>query len=742
VRVHELAQELGVSSKDIIARLNALGVEAKSQMSSVEDDAVALLIEEHKAGGLPPAPPPSAARPRAPVPAAKPPAPAAKPPVPAKPAAPVAAPAPLPAPAPAAAVPSAPVRPPAPASMPAPPAAPSPAAAPAAAPARPHAPEAEAGLSVEGRVVRARGPIVVKELADALKLKPAELIAELMGQNILASIHERIDIAAAKRVAQKHGFTLEHVKRGAEHRPPLPRRVEADVEEKEDRPEDLLPRPPVVTFLGHVDHGKTSLLDRIRNTRVVDSESGGITQHIGAYTVESGGRQICFLDTPGHAAFTAMRARGANLTDIAVIIIAADDGVMPQTEEAVSHAKAAGVSMLVAINKIDLPSAVVDRVKQQLQQLGMTPEDWGGDTICCPVSAQTGQGIDHLLEMILLQADVLELKANPARRASGFVIEAQLEPGMGPTVNLLVTRGTLKLGDAVCCGAQWGRVRALINDHGRKVKSATPSTPVKCLGLSGVPAAGEAFRVCASDRAARAAAEEVARRQKAAQVAPPRQQASLADLYERMSAGEQLQLNVVLKTDTQGSAEAILHALGEIQSAKIRLNVVLSGTGNITENDVLLASASQAVVLGFHVAKTPGVDGLAKREGVEIRLHSIIYELLDQVRDAMTGLLPPVIKERILGVAEIKQIFQLSRGGVVAGCLVASGTVTPRHRARVRRGVEVLYEGAVASLRHFHDEVSEVRQSQECGVRLDNFTAFAPGDKIEFYELEETRQTL
>jgi len=704
LRVHELAKELGLPSKEIVARLQALGVEAKSHMSSVEDAAIELLREDIRGAGTPAGP---------------------------EQAAPAPEPEAVPAPEPGAGSGSAPE------AAPAPP----PPAEPAAPAKQPQAAETESGLSVEGKVITTRGAVPVKDFADILGLHPAKLIAELMQLNVLASINQRIEIAIAQRIAQKHGFTLEQHKRGAEHKP-LPRKREQEVVEKEDSPEDLLPRPPVVTFLGHVDHGKTSLMDRIRNTAVVSTESGGITQHVGAYTVASGGRTITFLDTPGHAAFTAMRARGADLTDIAVIVIAADDGIMPQTEEAIMHAQAAGVAMVIAINKTDLPAADVDRVKQQLQQRDMTPEDWGGETICCAVSAETGAGLDHLLEMLLLQADMLELKSNPARRASGYVIEAQLEPGMGPTANLLVTRGTLKIGDPILCGPHWGRVRALINDHGAKVKSVKPSTPVKCLGLAGVPEAGAAFRVCSNDRAARAAAAEAEQKKKARQIAP-RRGVSLDDLYAQIEEGEKLQLNIVLKTDTQGSAEAILHALGEIKSDKVTLNTVLSGTGNITENDVLLASASDAVVLGFHVANSPGVGSLSKHEGVEIRLHSVIYELIDQVRDAMTGMLPPQIEERVTGVAEIKQLFPLSKGGgVVAGCLIASGTVGVKNRARVRRGDEVLYEGSIASLRHFQEEVTEIRQNQECGIRLDNFTAFAEGDTIEFYELEEVRQTL
>ena len=500
-------------------------------------------------------------------------------------------------------------------------------------------------------------------------------------------------------------------------------------------------RPPVVTFLGHVDHGKTSLLDKIRDASVAKGEHGGITQHIGAYTVETNGHKITFLDTPGHEAFTAMRARGANMTDIAVIIVAADDGIMPQTREAIQHAKAANVSIMVAINKIDLRTASVDKVKQQLQGVALAPEEWGGSTICCPVSAVTGEGIPHLLEMILLQAEVLELRANPKKRATGFVIEARLEPGMGPVINLLVADGTLNVGDAIVCGEHWGRVRALINDHGIKLKSATPATPIKCLGLSGVPEAGAEFKVCSNDKVARSLAAEAAAKAKVVKLVEPKR-VSLENLFSQLKENARLELNVILKADTQGSVEAILHSLQEIKSTKVSLNVILSGTGNISSNDVMLASASNAVVIGFHVAKEPGSDAQAKREGVEIRLHTIIYELIDEVRIAMAGLLAPQVKEKILGHAEIREVFNVGKHSLVAGCHVMDGAVTSRCRARVKRGKEVLYQGTLASLKHFHDDVSIVRENQECGIRLENFSGFNKGDILELYELEETKQSL
>ncbi|MBN1556977.1 MAG: translation initiation factor IF-2 [Lentisphaerae bacterium] len=693
MRVYELAKELGMSNKDLLARLHELGAAAKTHSSSVDEAAIELLREEHGAAAGSEAPAAAEAK----APAAGPESPAA-------------------------------AETEAPAGEPEAPAAPAAAA------------DAEAPGAEPEQVIRVRGAVIVKDLAGYLNMPPNRLIAELMGLNILASINQRVDIEVAQRLAEKHGYTLVQERRAAAHKPVI-RNKEEEEPERADRPEDLDPRAPVVTFLGHVDHGKTSLLDKIRNTAVVSGESGGITQHIGAYTVDVQGRRITFLDTPGHAAFTAMRARGATLTDIAVIIIAADDGMMPQTEEAISHARAAGVAVMVAINKMDLPAANADRVRQQLQAMDLTPEDWGGETICCEVSAQTGQGLDHLLEMILLQADLQELKANPRRSASGFVIEAFMEPGRGPVANLLVKHGTLKLGDMVVCGPHLGRVRALTNDHGAKLKAAGPSTPVRCLGLSGIPEAGAAFRVSRNERAARATVEAAREAQKREQLGTARK-ASLDSLFDQMKATEQLELRIVLKADTQGSVEAIAHALRDIRSEKVSLNIILSGTGNITENDVMLASASDAVVLGFHVGKEPGVDRLATHEGVEIRLHTVIYELTDEVRDAMLGLLAPRVTERVTGHAEIRQVFALGRRGKVAGCLVTDGTVQAAGKVRVKRGGEVLWEGGVLSLKHFQDDVRDVREGQECGIRLEGYADFEAGDVLEFYTLEEVEQTL
>ncbi len=663
MRVHELAKELDLASKDLLDKLHALGVEAKSHMSNLDEDTLALVKDELGQGGK--------------------------------------------------VAPEAPTEEPVAEGTPTPEESTEPAA---------DVPEEPPAEENRDNVITLKGAPIVKELAGLLGVKPNQLIAELMGMNVLASITQRVELKVAAQVAQKHGFRIEHEKKASEqHTEALKQRLAKTDEEAADRPEDLLPRPPVVVFLGHVDHGKTSLMDRIRDTSVVAGESGGITQHIGAYSVETAGRTITFLDTPGHAAFTAMRARGANLTDIAVIVIAADDGIMPQTREAISHAQAAGVSLIVAINKMDLPAANADRVKQQLQAEGMQPEDWGGETICVPVSAETGEGLDALLEMLLLQSEMLELKANPQRRAQGFVVEAQLEPGMGPTVNMLVTSGTLKVGDALTCGKHWGRVRALISDRGAKIKAAGPSTPIKCLGLSGVPEAGAEFRAHANDRAAKSAALKTENDLQAQQTSGKRK-ASLDALFAQLEENEKLELRLILKADTQGSVEAIIHALDEIKSDKISINFVLTGTGNITANDVMLASASDAVALGFHVGKEPGVDASARHEGVEVRLHQVIYEMIDEVREAMTGLLAPELREMTRGRAQIKQVFSVGKTGKVAGCIVLSGTVRPTFRLRVHRKDEVLFEGGMASLKHFQDSVGEVRESQECGVMIDGYT--------------------
>lgn len=710
MRVHELAKALGLSSKDILAKLHELGVDAKGHMSGLDETAVALIREGFGGGTTEPASDNAAATAEATAPTAAPET--------------VAAPEPTP-PTQQKMSPSTPV--------PEPPVETEKVEEP-----RKTGKQLAAGVD---KVIRVSGHVVVKELAETLGLRPNQLISELMGMNVLASINQRVEIGVAQKIAEKHGYRLEQIKKATDHKPVVGKRSTFEEPEPDDKPEDLHTRAPVVTFLGHVDHGKTSLLDRIRNAAVAAGEDGGITQHIGAYTIDAGGRSITFLDTPGHAAFTAMRARGANLTDIAVIVIAADDSIMPQTREAIQHAQAAQVALIIAINKTDLPTANPTRVMQDLQSMDLAPEDWGGETICVQVSAETGDGIDHLLEMILLQADLLELKANPERRASGYVIEAQMEPGMGPTAHLLIKRGTLKIGDAVVCGSHSGNVRALINDHGLKVKSAGPSTPVKCLGLSGVPEAGAEFRVFTTDRLARSVAEEAQQRDKAELLTAPKK-ASLESIFDQLEQEQQIELKAIVKADTQGSVEAICHALQDIRSDKVSLNIILSGTGNITVNDIMLASASNAIILGFHVATESGVNPAAKHEGVEIKLYSVIYELIDHVRDAMTGLLAPEIREKVVGHARVQKMFSLGKTGRIAGCIVVDGKVTRSHKVRVKRGDDLLYEGAVATLKRFQDDATEVRETQECGIRLDRDIDYDENDILEFYEVTEVKQSL
>src|SRR5256886_3836299 len=553
-------------------------------------------------------------------------------------------------------------------------------------------------------------------------------------------MNQTIEPDTASKIGENHGFILEKERRekgAGVHKveqvvvaPPPP------VIEKE---EELKPRGPIITFMGHVDHGKTTLMDAIRKTRVAAGEAGGITQHIGAYTVNHNGSTLTFIDTPGHAAFTAMRARGANVTDIVVLVVAADDGIMPQTVEAINHAKAAPhVKIMVAINKIDLPSANIDRVKKQLQEHGLSPEDWGGETIVCPVSATKGTGIDHLLEMMVLQAEVMELKASPTARARGTVIEAQVEAGRGPTATVIVQMGTLKTGDPFICGDYSGKVKSLLDDRGQSVRKAGPSTAVKVLGFTGLPNAGDELLVMESERSAKTLSDERLEAKRANKLTAP-QRATLESLLE--AADGKKALRIVLKCDVQGSLEALVGALQQIESKKVDLEIIHSAVGPISESDILLASASNAVVVGFNVKVENIAVSAARREGVQIKLYSIIYELLDQIKEAMAGLLEPEHRETVIGHAEVKQVFQLSRG-VVAGCLVTDGRVARTARARVLRKRQPVYDGGTATLRRFHDDVKEVRSGLECGIKLGDFSEYQAGDVIECYQLEAIAQKL
>jgi translation initiation factor IF-2 len=590
------------------------------------------------------------------------------------------------------------------------------------------------------KIIHIKPPIIVKELATQLGLKPHQLIAELMTFNIFANINQTIEPDIASKICENHGFVLEKERRekgAGVHKieqvvvaPPKP------VIEKE---EELKSRGPIITFMGHVDHGKTSLLDAIRKTRVTASEAGGITQHIGAYSVDYKGAKITFIDTPGHAAFTAMRARGANVTDIVVLVVAADDGLMPQTLEAISHAKAAPhVKIMVAINKVDLPSANIDRVKKQLQEQDLAPEDWGGETIVCPVSATKGIGIDHLLEMMALQAEVMELKASPTATPRGTVIEAQVEAGRGPTATVIVQMGTLKIGDAFICGDYSGKVKSLLDDRGESIKQAGPSTPVKVLGFTGLPNAGDEFLVMESERSAKTLSEERLQTKRADKLTVP-QRATLESLLDA-TEGKKI-LRIVLKCDAQGSVEALVGALKQIESKKIDLEIIHSAVGPISESDILLASASNAVVIGFNIKVESMAVSAARREGVQVKLYSIIYELIDQIKEAMAGLLDPEHRETVIGHAEVKQVFQLSRG-IVAGCLVTDGRVARVARARVLRKRQPVYDGGISTLRRFQDDVKEVRSGLECGIKLGDFNEYQVGDIIECYQLEQVAQKL
>ncbi len=590
------------------------------------------------------------------------------------------------------------------------------------------------------KVILIKPPIVVKQLATELGLKPHQIIAELMSYNIFANINQTIEPDVASKIAESHGFVLEKERRekgGGVHK--VEQVVVAPPPPVIEKKEELKPRAPIITFMGHVDHGKTTLMDAIRKTRVAAGEAGRITQHIGAYSVDRNGSTLTFIDTPGHAAFTAMRARGANVTDIVVLVIAAEDGVMPQTIEAINHAKAAQhVKIMVAINKIDLPSANIDRVKKQLQEHGLTPEDWGGETIVCPVSATKGTGIDQLLEMIALQAEVMELKASPTATPRGTVIEAQVDAGRGPTATVIVQMGTLRIGDPFICGEYSGKVKSLLDDRGKPVKEAPPSMPVKVLGFTGLPNAGDELLVMDSERSAKTLSEERLLAKRTDKLTVPKR-ATLETLLE-VTGGKKV-LRIVLKCDAQGSLEALVGALKQIESKKIDLEIIHSAVGPISESDILLASASNAVVIGFNIKVENLAVSAAKSEGVQVKLYSIIYELLDQIKEAMAGLLDPEHRETVIGHAEVKQVFELSKG-IVAGCLVTNGRIARSARARVLRKRQPVYDGGISTLRRFQDDVKEVRSGLECGIKLGDFSEYQVGDVIECYQLEAIAQKL
>ncbi len=700
IRVYELARDLGLESKDLVDFLEELGADVKNHMSTIEDD-IAELVREHfskagsagqAAGGKAPQDAGEAGR-KAPAAAA------AQPP-------------------PRRAGEQKPQR------------------HDDQDPARGREPrhgkgrgpggrgEAEAGRETRGTLV-IPDTITVKDFADKLGVPAAAIIKTLMNAGVIAGINQSIDHDAAAMVAKKLGFTVER---------PQETKIEL-LDTSEDPPEALKERPPVVTIMGHVDHGKTTLLDAIRQTRVVETEAGGITQHIGAYQVERGGKKITFIDTPGHEAFTAMRSRGAQVTDIAVLVVAADDGVMPQTVEAINHAKAAGVPIIVAVNKMDRPGANIDRVKQQLVEHDLVPEDWGGDTIVVPVVAIRGEGIDELLEMILLVAELRELKANPDRPGQATVIESELDKGKGPVATILVRNGTVRVGDAVVVGAIAGRVRALIDENGRPVKEAGPSMPVQVLGLSEVPQAGDFLEVVSDERTAR---EIAASRQEQAKNDVQRAgRVRLAELFSRVQEGEVKDLNILVKADAQGSVEALRHSLEKLSTDQVRVNVIHGAAGGITESDVNLAAASNAIIIGFNVRPETSARNLAEREGVDIRLYRVIYDAIEEVQKAMEGLLEPKFQEVVLGRAEVRATFKVPGVGTVAGCYVVDGKVARNAQVRLLRDNVVVYEGRIASLKRFKDDVREVQAGYECGIGIERFNDIKEGDVIEAFEMQQ-----
>lgn len=573
--------------------------------------------------------------------------------------------------------------------------------------------------------------VTIKELADKMKMQPSVLVKKLFMQGKMVTINQEIDFDAAEEIALEFDIIAE-------------KQEKVDVLEellKEDEEDDskMVQRPPVVCVMGHVDHGKTSLLDAIRETNVIDREAGGITQHIGAYVVNANGQKITFLDTPGHEAFTAMRMRGAKSTDIAILVVAADDGVMPQTVEAINHAKAAGISIIVAINKIDKPSANIERVKQELSEYELVPEDWGGDTIFVPVSAHTKEGIDTLLEMILLTAEMSELRANPDRKARGVVIEAQLDKGRGPIATVLVQKGTLNVGEPVAVGSFYGKVRAMVDDKGRKLKQAGPSTPVEILGLNGVPNAGEIMVAMDNEKEARSFANTFISegREKLLESSRAKAKMSLDDLFDQIQAGDVKELNIIVKADVQGSVEAVRQSLEKLSNDEVVVKIIHGGVGTINESDVILASASNAIIIGFNVRPDNTAKEISENEGVDIRLYRVIYQAIEDVEAAMKGLLDPVFEEKVIGHAEIRQIFKASGVGMIGGSYVLDGEFRRGCSVRITREGDQIFEGALASLKRFKDDVKEVRAGYECGLVFENFNDIKEGDIVEAYVMEE-----
>ena len=581
------------------------------------------------------------------------------------------------------------------------------------------------------------GSLTVQNLAEALGKPATEVIMKLMKMGTMASLNQEVNFEIASHLASEYGFTLVTSSNDED----AEEEIEALMDIQEDREEDLKPRPPVVTVMGHVDHGKTSLLDAIRSTHVTNSEAGGITQHIGASEVSINGQKIVFLDTPGHEAFTSMRARGAQVTDIAILVVAADDGIMPQTIEAINHAKAAEVPLIVAINKIDKPSANPDKVKQELSEQGLLVEDWGGDVIAVPVSARQRTGIDTLLEMILLVAEVEELKANPNKRAVGTVIEAELDKGRGPVATVLVQGGTLKVGDPIVCGVASGKVRAMINSKGKRVKTAGPSMAVEILGLSEVPQGGDQFVAVPSDKVARNISEKrqlIAREE----MLKSSQRMSLDEFFNQMNEGQVKELNIVIKADVQGSVQAVKQSLEKLSNEEVAVRVIHGGVGAINESDIMLAAASNAIIIGFNVRPVPSAESLAEKESVDVRSYTIIYKAIEDIQAAMTGMLDPEYRDEDTGKAEIREVYKISGVGTVSGCYVTSGKIFRNGKVRIVRDGIIIHEGEIQALKRFKDDVKEVNNGYECGMSFVNYNDIKVGDIVEAYITKEVERKL
>ena len=641
-RVYQIAEEVGMSNKDILAKIKELGIEVENEKSELEEDDVELILDLIK--------------------------------------------------------------------------------------------EENSG---DSNTITVEGALTVQQLAESLGKPATEVIMKLMKMGTMASLNQEVSFEVASQVASEYGFTLEVG--GQEEN--SEEEIEALMEIEEDREEDLKPRPPVVTVMGHVDHGKTSLLDAIRSTHVTNSEAGGITQHIGASEVSINGQKIVFLDTPGHEAFTAMRARGAQVTDIAILVVAADDGIMPQTIEAINHAKAAGVPLIVAINKIDKPSANPDKVKQELSEQGLLVEDWGGDVIAVPVSARQKTGIDTLLEMILLVAEMEELKANPDKRAVGTVVEAELDKGRGPVATVLVQGGTLKVGDPIVCGLASGKVRAMINSKGKRVKTAGPSTAVEILGLSEVPQGGDQFVAVPSDKVARNIAEK---RQQIAreEMLKANQRMSLDQFFDQMNEGQVKDLNVIIKADVQGSVQAVKQSFEKLSNDEVGVRVIHGGVGAINESDVTLAAASNAIIIGFNVRPVPSAESLAEKESVDVRSYTIIYKAIEDIQAAMSGLLDPELRDEDTGKAEIREVYKISGVGAVAGCYVTSGKIYRNCKVRIVRDGIIIQECELLALKRFKDDVKEVNSGYECGMSFVNYNDIKVGDIVEAYVQKEVKREL